>query len=128
VAAVERTFVRAGRIGVAGLCLLLAFASGTACETSPADGAVVGWGPGVPAAVNGRAGTATAIAVGAKYGCAIQSGTGRVVCWGWNHSGQAMPPPSVDGTTGTATAIAAGSAHACAIQAGTGRVICWLAS
>jgi len=71
--------------------------------------------------------TASAIAVGFNHNhsCAIQAGTGAVVCWGRNVSGQATPPPSVDGATGTASAIAAGGFHSCAIQAATGAVVCW---
>ena len=59
------------------------------------------------------------------HSCAIQAGTGAVVCWGDNYYGQATPPPSVNGTAGTASAIAAGGGHSCAIQAGTGAVVCW---
>ena len=69
--------------------------------------------------------TASAIATNGDLSCAIQAGTGAVVCWGANDSGQATPPPSVDGTVGTASAIAAGAFHSCAIQAGTGAVVCW---
>lgn len=47
--------------------------------------------------------------------------SGPVVGWGWDYSGQALPPPKVDGTTGTASAISSGTSHSCAIQAGTGR-------
>ena len=50
-------------------------------------------------------------------------GTGGVVCWGANGSGD--PPDSVNGTSGTASAIAAGGSHSCAIQAGSGAVVCW---
>ena len=62
---------------------------------------------------------------GRGHSCAIQAGTGAVVCWGDNCSGQATPPASVNGTAGTASAIAAGAVHSCAIQAGTGAVVCW---
>ncbi len=61
----------------------------------------------------------------AEHSCAIQAGTGKVVCWGNDADGQATPPASVNGTAGTATAISAGSYHSCAIQAGTGNVVCW---
>ena len=99
--------------------------------SSRAAGPVVGWGDNssgqttVPAAVNGTAGTATAIAAGWSYSCAIQAGSNAVVCWGSNDYGQATPPPSVNGTDGTATAIAAGIWHSCAIQAGSNAVVCW---
>jgi hypothetical protein len=75
--------------------------------------------------VDGTFGTATTIAAGNHHSCAIQAGSGAVVCWGRNSSWQARPPASVDGTSGTATAIAAGYYHSCAIQAGSGAVVCW---
>ena len=78
-----------------------------------------------PASVDGTMGSASAIAAGSDHSCAIQSGTGAVVCWGSDSFGQASPPASVDGTTGSAIAIAAGSFHSCAIQSGTGAVVCW---
>jgi hypothetical protein len=78
---------------------------------------VVGWGAGPPSSVNGTTGTASAIAAGQWHSCAIQSGTGQVVCWGRNDAGEATPPSSVNGTTGTASAIAAGGVHSLAIQA-----------
>jgi hypothetical protein len=62
------------------------------------------------------------------HSCAIQAGSGHVICWGYDPyaaAGQATPPPSVNGTEGTATAIAAGAYHSCAIQAETGNVVCW---
>jgi hypothetical protein len=60
-----------------------------------------------------------------NHSCAIQAGSGAVICWGSNSYGQQTPPPSVDGTSGTASAIAAGGGHSCAIQAGSGAVVCW---
>jgi hypothetical protein len=75
--------------------------------------------------VDGTSGTASAIAAGTYQSCAIQAGTGAVVCWGNDVYGQATPPPFVDGTSGTASAIAAGGFHNCAIQTGTGAVVCW---
>ena len=51
----------------------------------------------------------------ASYNCAIQSGTGNVVCWGWNARDEATPPDTVNGVFGTATHIAAGRFHALAI-------------
>ena len=52
-------------------------------------------------------------AAGNYYSCAVQSGTGAVVCWGDNASGQATPPAY--GTSGSASAIAAGFSHTLAI-------------
>ena len=49
--------------------------------------------------------------------CAIQAGTGQVVCWGSNYHGQASPPAAVDGSEGRAAAIAAGYFHTLAIAA-----------
>ncbi len=68
-----------------------------------------------PTAVNGIHGTATDIAVGGSHNCAIQAGTGDVVCWGRNVYGEATPPDDVNGVLGTATDIAAGSVHNLAI-------------
>jgi hypothetical protein len=78
-----------------------------------------------PDAVNGVSGTATDIAAGFSHNCAIQAGTGHVICWGNDWYGQATPPDAVNGVSGTATDIAAGSDYSCAIQAGTGNVVCW---
>ncbi len=95
-----------------------------AVGTARGAGPVVGWGLGTFPNI-----TASAIAAGggfqSHHDCAIQAGSGAVVCWGYNSAGEATPPPSVDGTDGTATAIAAGGAHRCAIQAGSGAVVCW---
>jgi hypothetical protein len=83
---------------------------------------VIGWGLDnygqalPPASVDGTSGTASAIAAGFRHSCAIQAGTGNVVCWGDNDYNQASPPASVDGTSGTASAIAAGGRHNLAIQ------------
>jgi hypothetical protein len=48
--------------------------------------------------------------------CAIQAGTGNVVCWGDDRYGQKTPPNAVNGVSGIATDIAAGQYHSCAIQ------------
>ena len=95
-----------------------------------ADGPVVQWGsPYVvtpPSSVDGTGGTASAIAAGEAHACAIQSGSGAVVCWGSTRFGAAVTPPdSVNGIAGTASAVAATVDSSCAIQAGTGAVICW---
>jgi hypothetical protein len=55
--------------------------------------------------------------VGDSHGCAIQAGTGHVVCWGDDHSGQATPPDAVNGVSGSATDISAGDEHTLAIVA-----------
>ncbi|MCH8082929.1 MAG: hypothetical protein IH885_01715, partial [Myxococcales bacterium] len=78
-----------------------------------------------PRRVNGVSGTATDISASGSHNCAIQAGTGFVVCWGLDGDGQATPPDAVNGVSGTATDIAAGGGHSCAIQAGTGNVVCW---
>jgi hypothetical protein len=78
-----------------------------------------------PEAVNGVSGTATEIATGWNHSCAIQAGTGNVICWGDDNLHQATPPDTVNGISGTASAIAAGSYNSCAIQASTGNVVCW---
>jgi hypothetical protein len=112
---------------IAAWCLAFAglFGAGTARGAGP----VVAWGDdnyqqtAPPDAVNGEDGTASAIGAGGTHSCAIQEGTGRVICWG---SGtQATPPPTVDGSAGTAVAVGTGSGHSCAIQSGTNAVICW---
>ena len=80
-------------------------------------GPVVAWGfDPVPDAVNGIAGTASDIAPGGFHSCAIQAGTGSVVCWGNDRWGLATTPPdAVNGVSGTATDIAAGFWHSLAI-------------
>jgi len=60
-----------------------------------------------------------------RHSCAIQAGTGNVVCWGDNGWGEAAPPDTVNGVSGTATDITTGVGHSCAIQAGTGNAVCW---
>ena len=108
-------------------CVVFAVLAGGAAADS---GPVVAW-PGQsgytapPAALNGTDGTATAIAAGGSHDCAIQAGTGAIICWGDNFYGQATPPASVNGTAGSATAIAAGRYHSCAIQAVSSAVVCW---
>ncbi len=111
-----------------------------AANVARAAGPVVGWvgSEDPPASVNGTAGSATAIAAGLCHSCAIQSGTGAVVCWGGNvEYASVTPPPAVDGTAGTASAIAAGgyfyslgegyacAPRSCAIQSATNAVVCW---
>ena len=75
--------------------------------------------------MNGATGTATAIAAGHSFSCAIQAGTGKLICWGTGGLAVPGPPAAVDGTMGTASAVALGEFHCCAIQAGTGKVVCW---
>jgi hypothetical protein len=109
-----------------------------AADTAESAGPVVGWGYDTygqatpPDAVNGVSGTATDIAAGGEHSepggehsCAIQAGTGEVVCWGRDNLGQATPPDTVNGVSGTATDITAGGIHSCAIQAGTANAVCW---
>src|SRR5262245_37578372 len=93
----------------AALALAAVVLAGVAVS-SAADtgtGRVVGWGhcPGnpPPPAVDGRDGSAPAIAAGEYHSCAIQAGTGAVVCWGTSTL-YTTPPPTVNGTTGSAEA------------------------
>jgi len=116
---------RGRRSAIVLAALTLAVSAGGAGADS---GPVVGWGSGdfrPPPAVDGTAGTGSAIAAGYTHSCAIQAGTGAVVCWGSIEYGDITPPSAVDGTEGTAFAIAASTWHSCAIQAGTGAVVCW---
>jgi hypothetical protein len=120
------TLDRHQRVSLRALAISLAI--GLAASAARADGRVVQWGLGidpVPDAVNGQAGTASAIAAGSFHACAIQSGTGIVVCWGDDTFGQTTPPGSVTGVAGTAEAIAASGTLTCAIQAGSHAVVCW---
>jgi len=114
---------------IRGAVLTVALATAwLAAGAARSAGPVVGWGDN---SFDQNLGTATAIAAGSYHSCAIQAGTGRVVCWGSNYDvsniyqGQATPPAAVDGKLGTASAITAGGYHSCAIQAGTGHVVCW---
>jgi hypothetical protein len=74
--------------------------------------------------VDGTSGTASAIAGGWRHSCAIQGGTGNVVCWGRDHQGQATPPDSVNGVAGTATDIAAGEFTTLAIVGSPADCLC----
>src|SRR5262249_42353986 len=74
-------------------------------------------------------GTATAIAAGPDYSCAIQAGTGRGVWWGHDLHWQATTSGDVDGPTGHPTAPATGVFSAGATRARTRRVAwCGVAS
>ena len=121
VSALESPVLRALARAAMALAVCIGLLAGSAARGA---GPVVGWGSGAPPPMI----SASAIAVGGSHNCAIQSGTGAVVCWGRNpyyDDGQATPPASVDGTAGSATAIAAGESHSCALQAGSGAVVCW---
>jgi alpha-tubulin suppressor-like RCC1 family protein len=82
----------------------------------------------VAAAGSGRAGTArdsamvsaTAIAAGGYYTCALTS-SGGVKCWGLRYGAR---PVDVAGLSSGVTAIAGGSFHSCALTS-TGGVKCW---
>jgi len=65
--------------------------------------------------VDGTAGTAVAISAGSAHSCAIQAGSGAVICWGNDDSHQSPPTTSVDGVHGKGTAISAGTLHTLAI-------------
>ena len=110
--------------------LVLLMVLGVIPDASRAGGPVVGWGDTFsatlpPDSVNGTVGTASAIATGEDFACAIQTESGNVVCWGENREGQSSPPAEVDGREGNASSIAAGYHHACAIQSGTKAMVCW---
>jgi hypothetical protein len=59
------------------------------------------------------------------FSCAIQAGTGAVVCWGYDSIAELTPPDSVNGTAATASAIAAGGGYTLAIQATPEPGICF---
>ena len=94
------------------------------------NGTVPANGSPTPVLVSGIT-TATAVAAGNQYVCALLSG-GGVDCWGLNNAGQlgignttsAITPQPVVGLTGTATAITVGALHTCALLS-TGAVDCW---
>ena len=70
-----------------------------------------------PLQLNGVLGGASALSLGGAYGCAIQSGSSGVYCWGADGAGQATPPALVAGlSSGRAEAIAAGDTHSLAIE------------
>lgn len=70
------------------------------------------------------------LALGSSHSCGFDT-TGRVRCWGSNHSGElglgtfedALQPALIDGLTGVSS-IAAGLFHTCAVGAG-GTAHCW---
>jgi hypothetical protein len=68
---------------------------------------------------------AASVAVGMSFLASTASGSGPVVGWGSDASGESIPPDAVRGAAGAATAIAAGQGHACAIQSGSDAVVCW---
>ena len=67
--------------------------------------------------MNGDAGAASAVAARNFHSCAIQAGSGAVVCWGSHVYGEATPPASVNGISGTASEISAGAGYTLAISA-----------
>src|SRR5262245_33835343 len=108
--------------GTVGTASAIAAGGGHSCAIQAGSGAVVCWGNNhvriydedgrligahtgmstPPPSVDGSAGTASAIAAGTVHSCAIQTGTGAVVCWGSNYlydveeiydTGKATPPP-----------------------------------
>jgi hypothetical protein len=85
--------------------------AGLSAGGAQAQGIAVAWGdaPKPPGSVGASSpGAASAIAAGSGSGrsCAIQAGTGALVCWGNDAVGRARAPASVDGTDGGAFAVA----------------------
>src|SRR5262245_54128437 len=78
-----------GPIAVFAVALNLSFAV-LAASAARGEGPVVAWGLGASPPMI----TAAAIAAGYAHSCAIQAGSGAVVCWGNNDFGQATPPYS----------------------------------
>jgi hypothetical protein len=60
---------------------------------------------------------ATDITTGDNHSCAIQTGTGNAICWGYDAYGQATPSGPIDGVPWTATGVVAGGNHTFAIVA-----------
>lgn len=90
-------------------------------------GGIVCWGDGeygqndYPRQTFVRFGTVSA---GGGHNCALREDTvlqehhGRLLCWGYNMSGQSTPPD------GQFFAVSAGGEHTCAIR-GSGEIACW---
>lgn len=111
--------------GVDGTAADVALSFRLDCAIQKESGRIVCWtGSSVefgPLEVEGLEITATAVSGGWEGSlCAIQSGTGDVVC-----SGQLSDVPDELAAEGAATALAAYGHYACAIQAETDHVICW---
>ncbi len=86
---------------------------------------------GAPVAVEGGRAFAS-VAAGWGHTCALEAGTGKAWCWGYNGSGQLgdgttanrAAPVAVEGGRAFASLVA-GWGHACALEAGTGKAWCW---
>ncbi len=77
----------------------------------------------VPVDVTGVTGTATAVAAGETYTCALLS-NGKGKCWGYSPGWGDHPTPIYTGSLSDMTQIAGGTFHTCAVRS-TGAVACW---
>ncbi len=82
------------------------------------DGSIHCWGDEGVTGGAPEEGGFSALSAGKRHACALDA-DGAAVCWGWNDSGRANPPPDA-----RFHAVAAGDSHSCGIAA-FGNLICW---